>query len=124
MQPEKSLSRPSSDGRDTLTPSSSARQKTSSWKLLKQAVFVLGAERLADSLGVTAAEVERLIEADRPMTYAQQRVLAMAVLVCGDGHRDLHRRAAALLAQAHAAEDFASGITERHMYPPTSHRWK
>jgi len=106
------------------TASFRACQKTSSWKLLNEAVSVFGSEKLADELGIEPADVERLIEADRPMTYAQQRALAIAVLVLSDGRGVLRRRAASLLAQVHAAEDFAAGITERHGYPPPSHHWK
>jgi len=118
------LSPASSTDPARLTASFRACQKTSSWKLLNEALSVFGGERLAEAIGIAPADVERLVEADRPMTYAQQRVLAIAVLVLTEGRGVLHRRAASLLAQVHAAEDFAAGITERHGYPPPSHHWK
>jgi hypothetical protein len=120
---ETSLSHASSREPEQKTPSARPWQKTSSWKLLNEAVAALGADRLADALDITTGDVLRLLSAERPMTHAQQRVLAIAVFILSDNHRALHRRAASLLAQVHAAEDFASGITERHMHPPELNRW-
>jgi hypothetical protein len=110
-------------GDSELTPSSRAIQKTSSWKLLNEAIDTFGTDRLAEALGITSRDVLRLRAAEQPMTHAQQRVLASAVYIMSDDHRTLHRHAAALLAQVRAAEDFAAGTTERHLHPPELNRW-
>jgi hypothetical protein len=98
-------------------------RKTTSGILLHRAVTTLGVDVVAPSLGLTAAELERLDASDKPMTLEQQRTVALAVLVLSEEHPDLRRRAAALLAQVRAAVDFAAGVTERHAGSPPTNRW-
>jgi hypothetical protein len=99
------------------------RRKTTSAMLLHRAVKTLGVETVAPALGLTAAELERLDAIQKPMSLEQQRTLALAVLVLSEGHPELRRRASALLAQLHAAVEFAMGTTERHVGPPPTNRW-
>jgi hypothetical protein len=91
--------------------------------LLECAISSLGAAALADALGVTSRDIERISSEGRTMTLAQQRVLAMAVLTLSDGHPDLRRRAATHLGQVRAVDEFESRATERHTFPPRV-RWR
>jgi hypothetical protein len=95
------------------------RRTTAAQRLLDQAVQILGASSLAEALQVSDESVRSLAAREEPMTLAQQRVLALAILTVTE-HPDLRRRAATLVAQVRAAEDYNAGVTARHSMPPPS----
>ena len=90
----------------------SAVRLTSSGILLTQAITAVGIDRMAEALQVTTSDVERLRSDERPMSLRQQRTLAMAVLTLSADQPNLRRRAAALLGQVQAAEDFEARVAE------------
>jgi len=91
--------------------------------LLQHAVDAFGARRLGETLEIPADQVQWLLARNWPMTLEQQRLLGVAVLVLSDKNPELRRRAAALIAQVRAAEDFRAGATQRHEGPPPSKFW-
>jgi len=125
MQPDENARTapvPNSENRHTARQPR-ARQ-TSAGILLQKAVARLGAAQLAATLGVASEVIERLTLEGRPLDLVQQRTLAVAVLTLSEEHPDLRRRAAALLAQIQAAEDFATGqFVARHFNAPEL-RWE
>ena len=58
------------------------------------------------------------------MTLRQQRALALAAIALSDNLTALRGQASALLAQVRAAEDFETGVTQRHSHGPPTTRWK
>ncbi|HEY4305430.1 MAG TPA: hypothetical protein VGM82_13220 [Gemmatimonadaceae bacterium] len=101
-------------------PRSPVRRKTTSGMLLELAAATLGLERLAGTLEIPADALARFLGDSKTMTLAQQRSLALSVLLLCDGRDDLRRKATTLLGQVNAAADFEAGVTPRHASPPPS----
>lgn len=103
---------------------SRTRARTSSAALLRKAAEQIGMDDIARTLGVTPIALAHFLREDRTMTLAQQRTLALAVLLLCDGHDDLRRRATALLGQVRAAAEFKDGVTQVHENPPPGVGWR
>jgi hypothetical protein len=86
--------------------------------LLDRTIETIGADRLGETLGLSGNDILRIASDGKPMSLAHQRLLAVAVLSIGDSPAKLRRRAAALLGQVAAAEEFAAGRTETHVERP------
>ena len=95
-------------------------QTTAAGRLLIHAIQKLGSQPIANALRISVDDVTRLTASEKPMSLAQQRVLAIAVLAIAE-QNDLRREAARLLDQVRAAQDYHAGVTERHQTPPA--RW-
>jgi hypothetical protein len=100
------------------------RARTSSGALLQKAAEQLGMDEIAKTLGVSSVALAHFLREDRTMTLAQQRTLALAVLLLCDGHDELRRRATALLGQVRAAAEFEAGVTQVHENPPPGIGWR
>ena len=100
------------------------RPRTSSGMLLQKAADEVGMEEIAKTLAVSPVALAHFLREDRTMTLAQQRTLALAVLLLCNGHDDLRRRANALLSQVRAAAEFEAKTTQVHENPPPATGWR
>ncbi|HEY4307714.1 MAG TPA: hypothetical protein VGM82_24780 [Gemmatimonadaceae bacterium] len=97
--------------------------KSTSGDLLRRVADRLGIDEIASTLAVQPAVLLQFLDGTRRMTLAQQRTLAVAVLLLCEGHDDLRRRATTLLGQVSAAAEFEGGTTQRHADPPPRLGW-